>query len=47
MGTWVLPGEGRAGSDLPKFKFSVALPIGLHVILQLQMKTDLKKSLIS
>ena len=27
-----------AGSDLPKFKFSVEFLIGLHVILQLQIK---------
>ena len=26
------------GSDLPKFKFSVEFPIGLHVILQLRIK---------
>ena len=31
-------GGGGAGSDLPKFKFSVQFPIGLHAILQLQMK---------
>ena len=30
------PGGGQ--SDLPKFKFSVEFPIGLHVILQLQIK---------
>ena len=27
-----------AGNDLPKFKFSVKFPIGLHIILQLQIK---------
>ena len=27
-----------AGSDLSNFKFSVEFPIGLHVILQLQIK---------
>ena len=27
-----------AGSDLPKFKFSVEFSIGLHVILQLQRR---------
>ena len=27
----------RAGSDLPKFKFSVEFPIGLQVILQLHI----------
>ena len=31
-------GEGGSGNDLPKFKFSVEFPIGLHVILQLQIK---------
>ena len=31
-------GGGGAGSDLPKFKFSVEFPIGLYVILQLQIK---------
>ena len=30
--------QGGAGTDLPKFKFSVKFPIGLHVILQLQIK---------
>ena len=35
----VLPG---GGSDLPKFKFSVEFPIGLHVILQLQIKKNSK-----
>ena len=30
--------RGGPGSNLPKFKFSVEFPIGLHVILQLQIK---------
>ena len=30
------------GSYLPKFKFSIEFPIGLHVILQLQMKKNSK-----
>ena len=29
---------GEGGSGLPKFKFSIEFPIGLHVILQLQIK---------
>ena len=29
---------GGTGSDLPKLKFSVEFPKGLHVILQLQIK---------
>ena len=30
--------EKGGGNDLPKFKFPVEFPIGLHVILQLQIK---------
>ena len=30
------------GSDLPEFKFSVEFPIGLHIILQLQIKKKKK-----
>ena len=29
------------GNDLAKFKFSVGFPIGLHVILQLQIKKSI------
>ena len=32
------PTDSGGGSDLPKFKFSVEFPIGLHVILQLQIE---------
>ena len=32
----VFPGGGR--KRLPKFKFSAKFPIGLHVILQIQIK---------
>ena len=38
MGVAYWIGLGGVRSDLPKFKFSVEFPIGLHVILQLQIK---------
>ena len=34
---WFYGGGGR--KRLPKFKFSAKFPIGLHVILQIQIKT--------
>ena len=34
--------KAGGGSDLPKFKFSVEFPIGLHAILQLQIKKKFK-----
>ena len=34
----MLIGGGAGGNNLPKFRFLVEFPIGLHVILQLQIK---------
>ena len=32
--------KSGGGNNLPKFKFTVEFPIGLHVILQLQIKNS-------
>ena len=32
------PRGGGGRSNLPKFKFSVEFPIGLHIVLKLQIK---------
>ena len=37
IGLLVLPGGGGGRKRLPKFKFSAKFPIGLHVILQIQI----------
>ena len=35
---WQLQMQGGGRKRLPKFKFSAKFPIGLHVILQIQIK---------
>ena len=44
-GLWYFPGGG-VRKRLPKFKFSAKFPIGLHVILQIQIK-KIRKWLLS